>query len=160
MITYTCRYLGVPKWSILSFRVESELLNVGFLVNYCMITFSDNTEVAYLKTLTKEDIIKFYKVNSVCILRFWLVRKYRMCCVMCLLLLWAHSGRIYESVFMDGSVFEIVRIEPSTLFFGPGTVRASGSISFSCTFVCSFCSPAHRKILLSLFGGQEEQRKQ
>lgn len=43
---------------------------MGLLVNYCMITFSDNTEVAYLKTLTKEDIIKFYKVNLVSIFRF------------------------------------------------------------------------------------------
>lgn len=35
-----------------------------------MIPFSDNTEVAYLKTLSKEDIIKFYKVNSIRIFRF------------------------------------------------------------------------------------------
>ena len=34
------------------------------LINSCLISFSDNIEVAYLKTLTKEDIIKFYKVNS------------------------------------------------------------------------------------------------
>ena len=44
-------------------------LKMGLLVNYYMITFSDNIEVAYLKTLTKEDIIKFYKVSSVHIFR-------------------------------------------------------------------------------------------
>lgn len=33
-------------------------------MNYCLVVFSDNIEVAYLKTLSKDDIIKFYKVSG------------------------------------------------------------------------------------------------
>lgn len=40
------------------------LFNVKILINFCLVTLSDNIEVAYLKTLTKDDIIKFYKVSG------------------------------------------------------------------------------------------------
>lgn len=56
------------KYIVISYSIPGY---IALLINYCMITFSDNTEVAYLKTLTKEDIIKFYKVNSVSIFRFF-----------------------------------------------------------------------------------------
>lgn len=142
---------------------------MGLLVNYCLITFPDNTEVAYLKTLTKEDIIKFYKVSSIHIFRFWLIRKYDMFYVVNQL-----TQVLWKCVYGFKYFWHIITVRKKRKFIlnpvqfsspsEPGTTMAflaSWVISLGYLFVCvSVPHPAHKKTLLSLSGGKEKQGKQ
>ena len=129
-----------------------------------MITFSDNTEVAYLKTLSKEDIIKFYKVNWICTFRF-LADKEIVNVLCCVLLLWIHSGMICESIFMDVSILDtyyywkeqVQFILNAVLFSSPSGPGTWWPFQAYFCFFSLFTTPPLQWTLLSLFCGRKNR---
>lgn len=56
-------HLVVFIFTYFSENIKKKLTEFPVTLCLCFIQFSDNVEVAYLRTLTKNDLFKFYKVS-------------------------------------------------------------------------------------------------